>query len=749
MRHATRALVTALLLLAACGGPPEPGTDFFDGDQTDWTDVDGQLPHGQLYNYNRVFGDFDTDLPGRYRRAMALDPTASFAAADPEAAGDAWASSDDLVRLAAMAVWERGSSLSLINLQGGRAVGPLHLLDRVMARALMRLTAAIQADPHNAAAWYHLAVFTGVVGDQDAAARARARFLELAPAPDGRRPRLILDQGWALRDAGRYDDALAWLSAHRQEFDRASPSDHRLPTAVEADLIRGLCHAEMGDRNTARAYARRLPDVRVHDRYGYRDSGLLRTWVNVWGALRSGDPDQAAFLLQPVRATGLPAGVAWRCWQDFSLICEELDDREHRDIFMAIAYLHRPFLGFYPSVALRGTDEILGRGGAGSPYLLSYRTWFVGGSLWGYAATRALACQMVDEADDPVVWRQAMAALDACVRRGFHAADARLLRARLNLQRGDARAAADDLALARLEQVTGRGGEAELAFMRGVAALDAGDNEAAVDHLRRCVDAAPDHVRGWQALAVACSYLRRDDEALAAYDRLRALRPDDGVTCFNRGLLHLSRGRRDAATADLNRAAELLDDPAPARRLLRMMEQVDDVELDLAPQPVRLVASGSERALARDLDQQYVEGLAADTRDLTPEEAAAWRDLLERRFAEEPSAGHRHAMARQYAHAGDHAAVVDLLAPFWPDDLDRRERDLLLEADRELGYAGRAATLAADPSPARPDDVPTLARAVVILLDHGRQDEARDCLARAMAASPDDPALGDLPLLVR
>jgi tetratricopeptide (TPR) repeat protein len=749
MRHTTWILLAALLVLTACGGPPDAGTGFFVGDGLDWTDLDGQLPRGQLYAYTRIFGDFDSDLPGRYRRAMAMDPTASFAVADSEAGADAWTTSDDLVRLGALAVWDRGDRLAVINLKQVRAVGPMHLLDRVMARAIARLVGAIQVDPGNAAAWFHLAVFTDVVGDRSAAAQARARFLDLAPPPDARRARLILDEAWTLRDAGRFDQALAWLGVHQQEFDRVRESDHRLPTAVEADLIRGLCHAELGDRNTARAYARRLPDVRVHDRHGYRDSGLLRTWVNVWGALRSRDPDQAAFLLQPVRATVLPAGVAWRCWQDFGLIAEELDDREHRDIFVAISYLHRPFLGFYPTVALRGTDEIMGREGTGSPYLVSYRTWFVGGSLWGYAATRALACQLVDETDDPVVWRQAMSALDACIRRGFHAADARLLRARLNLQRGDAQAAADDLALARLEQVTGRGGEADLAFMRGVSALDAGDNEAALGYLRQCVDAEPDHVRGWQALAVACSYLRRDDEALAAYDRLRALRPDDGVTCFNRGLLHLSRGRRDAATADLNRAAELLDDPTPARRLLRMMEQVDDVELDLAPQPVRLVASGSERALARDLDQQYAEGLVADADDLTPEEAAAWRDLLERRYAEEPSTGHRHAMARQYAHAGDHAAVVDLLAPFWPDDLDRRERDLLLEADRELGYAGRAAALAADPSPAESDDVPTLARAVVILLDHGRQDEARLCFARAMAASPDDPALGDLQQLVR
>ncbi len=755
-RHARLLPAVGLILfLLSCSSAPEPETAPPEIHTTvDWAEFAWQLPGGTLARYTRLFGDMDPNPAGKYRRETrfsaawdSLDAD-TFAALSPSSRRQRREQADELVRNAFLAVADRVYRLRAEAKVYRGSNSAMHLLDRVMLRALGRLHTAVGTDPSSAAAWSSLASFSAAVGDDAAAATSRQRLLAVTSPPDSRRPRAILDEAWSLRDAGRYEAAVLWLDGHGGELSPEPVGEHSLAPTVEAELIRALCAAARGDRHEARRLLSHLPLVVVPRSMGSRESEFLRTWVNAWAELRSGYPDLASNHLGFRRFVRLPAGVAWRYWQDLGLICEELGDRDLARRFWALAFMTRPFVGFYPQTALHGIDGILDHPDTDEPYFLSFRRFYTGGSLWGFTATRALACQIHDHEADPDLWRLTFASLDACVRRQIMAPEARLLRARLNLQRGDWQRAESDLRHAAVERLTGTDAEADLVFLRGVALLNAGRLEASLGPLRRCVELEPDHVRAWQSQAIALSYLGRDAEALAAYAEVTRIQPLDGTNYFNRGLLHLQQGRRDAAEADLLQAATLLDDNQRAIALLQAVASGREVTVDLAPQPVQLVASRDERALADDLDRLLTtDSLDPELQEMltgSADERALWLELLEHRYGDEPTPEHRAQLAEARSRADDQTGVVALLAPAWPSQLSARERALLMDADRAEGQVDRAAAIAAGGVPAEALDVAVLVRATTILLDHGRTEAARQTFQRAQILAPDEPALRDL-----
>ena len=301
--------------------------------------------------------------------------------------------------------------------------------------------------------------------------------------------------------------------------------------------------------------------------------------------------------------------------------------------------------------------------------------------------------------------------------------------------------------------MTGSRSEAELEFLRGVAALNTGDTAASVEPLRRCVALDPNNARGWQTLAVGLCYLGHNQEALDAYDRVQRIQPHDGVNYFNRGLLNLQMGRTDAAEADLLNAVNFLPDNSRAIELLQAVAGGRQITVDLEPQPVQLVASDAERAMAADLDRLLVgDAIGSQMPEAfagSAEERAMWMELLERRYREEPTADHRCRLAEASARAGKPSRVVDLLARDWPSRLSARERVLLLDADRTVGEVERAVAVAADQVPSEFLDVPVMVRAATILLDHGRDDAARRVLDRAQSLAPGEPALEKLSARLR
>lgn len=319
---------------------------------------------------------------------------------------------------------------------------------RAMTRVLRRLRTAVGTDPTSSEAWFHLAIFSNVVGDRQSASRARHRYLdltgriatgELTFAQAGRRCRLILDEAWDLRDAGLYEECLSWLGDHAPLLRAGSAGETSLPPATEADLICALCYAERGDLVRARAYLSRLPRISLNTMsvdsraaYWRLTTDDLRLWVHAWLDLRRGFPDLVAWKIG-YRIDGVRSlDLMWRFWQDLGQIAAELGDWEIARHYWTVSYWDRPFKSLFPQTAHRPGGMKHPVEDAGLPFYQGYRAFFLGGSLWGYALSRTLASQYAEPTERPLLWRQATSSLDACIRRGFQPRAARLLHDRLH-----------------------------------------------------------------------------------------------------------------------------------------------------------------------------------------------------------------------------------------------------------------------------------------------------------------------------
>jgi tetratricopeptide (TPR) repeat protein len=94
----------------------------------------------------------------------------------------------------------------------------------------------------------------------------------------------------------------------------------------------------------------------------------------------------------------------------------------------------------------------------------------------------------------------------------------------------------------------------------GAELLDASDNEAAEQHLRRATELAPDDVEAHVNLGRAFHNLLRYSEALDAFNRVIELNPKTPLARFHRGLSYHSLGQFEHAIEDLT--AEIADTPA-------------------------------------------------------------------------------------------------------------------------------------------------------------------------------------------
>jgi tetratricopeptide (TPR) repeat protein len=351
---------------------------------------------------------------------------------------------------------------------------------------------------------------------------------------------------------------------------------------------------------------------------------------------------------------------------------------------------------------------------------------------------------VVEPDHDPLLWREAMLALDRCVRREDHPGQARLLRARLHLQRGDIASAEADLRHGAVTRLAAGADEAEVMFLRGIAASRRGDLERARPLLERAATAAPDNPRAWQALSVSLAFLDRHDDALRAFDTVVRLAPHDGASWFNRGLFHLQHGRRQQAEQDLLSASRLLPDNTRTLQLLQSIATGREVVVDTSLPMIELVASEQERALARDLETVMDSDDEAMLASLggSPEERARWLDLLEHRYRQDGDPDDRRVLA-EARHAGaEHGAVRRLLAPAWPDDLSTRERLLLILADRADGLAERSRELATElPGWLEPALV---VAAVILLHDVGDATDAAPLLAEGRRRWPEHRGLAEL-----
>lgn len=475
-------MTASCLLLAACGGPERPATDPADvvatGSTTDWIALDRALVRPVLGRYARWFCDAPTEQLLARRAALASTATHDSLGLNELTTRPL----EDQRRRRREAARLLGEAMLLVQDRAERLRADridrfvFKDLHATLDQVLQRLHTAVGTDPEDADAWAGLAYFSAVIGDQATASRARRAYLERAVTADTRgrtrTARVVLDEAWALREAGDHQQCQQYLDAHRGLLDAAPPAAEALPPRLERDLIAALLAAEGGDRLGTRRRINRLPLVPVQHGTRTRDSTYLRTWVRAWLELSSGNLDAAAQAISRQRPDGRHTAVDWRFWQDVGHIAEACGQREMARAAWGHALHLRPYLGFFPRTILQGPDHVAGYPDTDAPYGISYRTFFLGGSAWGFAMTRALLCQDTSPADNPHLWRQAMDALDRCIRRGDHAGEARLLRARLHLRRGNLIAATTDLRDPTVSHLAAGSLAQEVALLRGMVAVD-------------------------------------------------------------------------------------------------------------------------------------------------------------------------------------------------------------------------------------------------------------------------------------
>jgi Flp pilus assembly protein TadD len=245
---------------------------------------------------------------------------------------------------------------------------------------------------------------------------------------------------------------------------------------------------------------------------------------------------------------------------------------------------------------------------------------------------------------------------------------------------------------------------------------------------------------------MAQAFLGQLDPALASLDRAVALDPDNATYRFNRGLLHYQSGDRDGARRDFLRAQELWPENPQIARMVQVVEDPTQYQLQMASSPVHMELPDAQRQeLAGKLAEGSGNSAAGDLADLVSADPEVRRRMLadlEARYAEDRDPLTRLKLAQSAMLAEEPALAQRTLAPFWPDQLVATERRLLLHADRMLGDPSRAAEIASGLNwPGASEDVEMLTLAATILLDHDRRDEARVLVDRALAVQPENAML--------
>lgn len=111
-------------------------------------------------------------------------------------------------------------------------------------------------------------------------------------------------------------------------------------------------------------------------------------------------------------------------------------------------------------------------------------------------------------------------------------------------------------------------------FHRGLAGLEVGLLEGAIDDFTRAAGVAPGEPAIWANLGLTHLRLGAFDAAIPAVARAAELAPDNAAIAFLQGRLDTSRGERDAGIASLRRAVEI--DPANVQARTALIEEIEN-----------------------------------------------------------------------------------------------------------------------------------------------------------------------------
>jgi tetratricopeptide (TPR) repeat protein len=111
-------------------------------------------------------------------------------------------------------------------------------------------------------------------------------------------------------------------------------------------------------------------------------------------------------------------------------------------------------------------------------------------------------------------------------------------------------------------------------FHRGLAGLDVGLLEGAIDDFTRAAGVAAGEPAIWANLGLTHLRLGAFDAAIPAVARAAELAPDNAAIAFLQGRLDTSRGERDAGIAHLRRAVDL--DPSNVQARTALIEEIEN-----------------------------------------------------------------------------------------------------------------------------------------------------------------------------
>ena len=577
--------------------------------------------------------------------------------------------------------------------------------------ALSHLKAAVALDPSNAVACFDLAYFSWLVGDaimQRQALEKCVLALEECDPGTGRplwrsgedlgrlRLRALLDQAWAWRSCGEFAPAVAAVQAAGQQMKEDDQATYDL--AFECNLLEALLCVDVGETGRAKALARHLPSrelprIRTWNPFksgaARKESEFACDWVYFMASAREGERDQALAHMQDICfGLELPPHLNHRYWQDRGQVLEQLKLYGPARMAYGYAFIYHPYYVFFPMDGGRGNARVTDQTGCGRIYYRGYRHFYVGGSLFSYAANRLVA---MDMAEDTVTREetgiQALEALSACVKRGIRPASSLALRGQVHYRLNQdelaiADLAAADAALAELGRPSG-----DVKKLWAIIEFQRENYEACLEVLRGYTDFKPQDGFGWRTAGVALINLERYEEARNVLERALRVDPGSQEGYFNLGLLYLQTGDDRGGRHMLSEMEARFPAHPSTLKFRELVEHAPGVKPELAVTPVILVSAADESQWFPPLESDPGMGLleqmkAEDLRNLLAE--------MKGRYEKAPDARQRVLLARLHFHLEELPEVEALLAPLWPDKLTLEEGRLLLEADLALGLSSRA-----------------------------------------------------------
>lgn len=522
--------------------------------------------------------------------------------------------------------------------------------------------------------------------------------------------KIYQDRAWVLRDLALWDEGLK--AVHEGLTFKRGDQD--------LVLIKGLLLAGSGQYSEANSLAVRMPPYEFKKvdywHYGYSNttSDFASRWIRSQALLAIGDYEMARHVLGDLdhREDQLYVPHMARFWSDVGLVAE-LVGEERGARYYALAFISRPYEGFYPWQGGNLKPLVLNVPDPRMPVYTSYGGKFlVGGSILTYAAYQMNSMSATPfEKKRETAAARALFALDIAERRNIRPAVCRAMRGRIYYSMDRPMEARIELDAAYEAFTAVKKVDAGTSLLRGLLAMGDGHNEEAVFLLSEAVEADEKLAAGWRTLGVLYARSGQKVMAEAAMDKALYLEPQSVSGLFNRGLLRLQEKRFVESISDLEKAYAMDPENHEIQRILQMaassyranggdpsslrlqVQEYEVVSTSVGP-PVDLVADPA--ALISQLNAEIVAFFSVPDSiavTLSPDDEVL--GVLATRYEETGDPDVRKALALAYLDRGMNIEAQALLAPGWGVDLLASEEIMLLYVDRLLGQKERGDALAA------------------------------------------------------